>query len=129
MSKTYHTKHDFDKEYGIYEFPHGLDKYNTHIEPGEESYMDPSGTTCNINQNPDISQRLTRHPNKKKKTHSLGREFSQNSLSGTRYWRNRFCEEHDKSSRMHLVKRELTQIRRRRMKEEVRDIINEELNN
>lgn len=127
MSRTKNTKHDFQEKLYDYEFPDGFSKYNVDIEPGGVYHNDISGTTRNENDNPHYE--CVRHPNKRKKRGSLGREFTKNRLSGTRYWRNRFGEEADKSSRMRLTKQEMTQRRRHRMKEETKDIVNEELNN
>lgn len=69
----------------------------------------------------------TRHPNKRKNK-SLGREFSEVGLSNPASWKYRYGEEHDKSSRMHLAKRIITEKRRTRLKHEVEEQINRELN-
>lgn len=74
-------------------------------------------------------EKCVRHPNKKKKNNSLGREFTTTCISGTRYWRNRYGEECDKSSSMHFIKRELTQKRRNRLKNQTKEIIDDALNN
>ena len=131
MSRTRNiSKYEFDKEYGSYEYPHGLDndKYNVHIEPGEERITDISGTTRGGDHNPDVWQKLTRHPNKRKKRGSLNREFKNVGMSSPSYWKNRFGEEHDKSSRMRLIKREMTQTRRHRMKHDAEEEIERSLN-
>ena len=72
--------------------------------------------------------KATRHPNKRKNS-SLGREFSKVGLSNPANWKLRYSEEHYKSSRMHLSKREETAKRRNRLKHEAEEQINRELNN
>lgn len=47
---------------------------------------------------------------------------------GTRYWRNRFGKVYDKSSRNRLIKREMNQTRRHRLKNDAQNEINRELN-
>lgn len=126
MSKTYNTKHDFDKEYGTYEFPNGFkNNYGCDIKPGEEYETDPSHTTFNDNTN--LWSKLTRHPNKKRKKGSLDREFKTVGMTSPSKWKNRFGEEHDKSSRMRLIKREMTQKRRHKLKNQANKIIEESL--
>ena len=95
MSKTYNSKHDFNKIADEYDDPYII---------------------------------ATRHPNKRKNK-SLGREFSEVGLSNPANWKWRYGEEHDKSSRMHLAKRVMTEKRRTRLKHEVEEQINRELNN
>lgn len=126
MSRTYNTKHDFFKEYGTYEFPNGFkNDYGLEIKPGEEYETDPSFTT--FNDNSDLWQKLTRHPNKKRKKGSLDREFKTVGMTSPSHWKNRFGEENDKSSRMRLIKRELTQKRRNKLKNQANKIIEESL--
>jgi len=69
----------------------------------------------------------TRHPNKRKNK-SLCREFSEVGLSNPAKWKWRYGEEHDKSSRMHLIRREIAAKRRNRIKHEVEEEINREIN-
>ena len=108
MSRTYGSKYDFNKNYNK-----------------NDDYKDLSEIYTSGDINADI--KTSRHPNKKKKTNSLSREFTENGISGTRYYRYRFGEEDYKSSRCRLVKREQTQERRQRMKEQTKQIIEESL--
>lgn len=126
MSRTYNTKHDFDKMGNKFEFPHGYHTSHIDIQEGGDYYHDVSYTTFNDNQ--DRWRKCSRHPNKHKKRGSLGREFTSLGMSGTRYWRNRFGEVYDKSSRNHLIKREMNQTRRHRLKNDTQNEINRELN-
>ena len=126
MSRTKNiSKHEFNKEYGIFEFPNGYKTNHCDIKPGDEYEVDPSHSTFNDNSNPWKS--LTRHPNKRKKRGSLNREFKNVGMSSPSYWKNRFGEEHDKSSRMRLIKREMTQTRRHRMKHDAEEEIERSL--
>ena len=70
--------------------------------------------------------KATRHPNKRKNK-SLGKEFSEVGLSNPSNWKYRYGEEHNKSSRMHLVRREIAAKRRNRLKHEVEEEINREM--
>jgi hypothetical protein len=70
----------------------------------------------------------TRHPNKRKRS-SLNREFHKVHLGSPANWKNRYGDAYDKSSRMHLSAHEVSMKRRRRLKNEAKDIINNELNN
>jgi len=129
MSKTYNSKHKFNSLSCNYEFPHGYNDNNMYkktIEPGEEYDYDISHTTTNdwINR----FNKCSRHPNKRKKRGSLGREFTKLGMTGTQYWRNRFGEEDNKSSRCRLVKHQMNQTRRHRIKNETQEIINNSLN-
>jgi len=126
MSKTYNTKHDFDKLGNEFEFPQGYHTTYVDINEGEDYHTDVSYTTFNDNE--DRLRKCSRHPNKRKKCGSLGREFTMLGMSGTRYWRNRFGEVYDKSSRNHLIKREMNQTRRHRLKNDAQEIINNSLN-
>lgn len=125
MSRTYNTKHDFDKLGNKFEFPQGYHTSWYDISEGEDYIYDVSFTT--VSDNEDISRKCSRHPNKHKKRGSLSREFTKLGMSGTRYWRNRFGEVYDKSSRLRLVKREMNQTRRHRLKNEAQEIINKEI--
>ena len=122
MSRTYNTKYDLLKKFSNYEFPYGyIQRYGTIITPGEILGCDPSRTTAN--ETVEAYNTTVRHPNKRKKTRTLGREFSKTGITGTRYWRNRFGEEDSKSSRCRLLKRELTQKRRNRLKNQAKEMI------
>lgn len=68
---------------------------------------------------------LVRHPNKKKK-HFMTKEF--NEIGCIKDWRNRFDEEHCKSSRMHSFKSAQNGSRRAKMKQETDNIINDAIN-
>ena len=129
MSKTYNTKHDFNKNYGKVVYPNGYSKkypYGTEArEPGIE--YDEQDISFTTQEGPEAHYLTVRHPNKRKKRGSLGREFKNTGMSGTRYWRNRFSEENEKSSRMRLIKREMIQTRRHRMKHDAEEEINREL--
>lgn len=126
MSRTYNTKYDFHKMGNEFEFPNGYHTPHIDIQEGEDYYHDVSYTTFNDNQ--DRWRKCSRHPNKHKKRGSLGREFTSLGMNGTRYWRNRFGEVYDKSSRNRLIKREMNQTRRHRLKNNVQNEINRELN-
>ena len=128
MSRTYNTKHDFNKKWHDYEFPQGYVTNNgREIKPGEVVDFDPSFTTYGDNEHAINHNTTCRHPNKRKKRGSLGREFTKVGMTGTRYWRNRFGEEDGKSSRCRLVKHQMTHTRRHRIKNETQEIIKEEL--
>lgn len=128
MSRTYNTKHSFLQKFVDYEFPNGFVNHcGEEIKPGEVITYDPSYTTCSDNECNIIHNTSCRHPNKRKKRGSLGREFTKLGMSSMRYWRNRFGEENDKSSRLRLIKREMNQTRRHRIKKETKDIINKEI--
>lgn len=126
MGKTYNSKHDFLKKFDNYEFPNGYNGNGYHLEAGKVTDYDYSFTTHRSDNNAQIE--TTRHPNKHKKRGSLGREFTKTGMSGTRYWRNRFGEESDKSSRNRLVRREMSHTRRHRLKNDAEEIINNALN-
>lgn len=123
MSKTYNSKHDFNKWFSDIEYPNGFARHGYELEPGETFSTDLSGTTTMDHP----YEKCVRHPNKRKKTHSLGREFTNTGIMGTRYWRNRFGEEDSKSSRCRLTKREQNQKRRHKLKNETQEIINREM--
>lgn len=128
MGKTYNSKHEFNKKFYDYEFPQGyVTQYGKEIKPGEVTNYDPSFTTYGDNEYTISHNTACRHPNKRKKRGSLGREFTKMGMSGTRYWRNRFGEEDGKSSRCRLIKRKMTQTRRHRIKNETERMINEVL--
>ena len=128
MSRTYNTKHDHDKKFCDYEFPQGfMTQGGKEIESGEIISYDPSFTTYGDNEYTIINDTSVRHPNKRKKRGSLGREFTKADISGTRYWRNRYGEANQKSSRGRLIKREQNQIRRQRMKEDTNKLIENSL--
>lgn len=129
MSRTYNTKHDFNRNYGTVTYPNGYSKkYPYGIEsrePGVEyDEVDMSHTT---QEGPEVHYLTVRHPNKRKKRGSLDREFKNVGMSSPSYWKNRFGEVYDKSSRMRLIKREMTQTRRHRMKHDTEEEINREL--
>ena len=126
MSRTYNTKYDFDKMGNKFEFPHGYHTPHIDIQEGEDYHVDVSYTT--FDDNKDRWRKCSRHPNKHKKRGSLGREFTNTGMMGTRYWRNRFGKVYDKSSRNHLIKREMNQTRRHRLKNDTQNEINRELN-
>ena len=129
MSKTYNTKHDFNKNYGKVVYPNGYFKeypYGTVVrEPGVE--YDEVDTSHTTQEGPEANYLTVRHPNKRKKRGSLDREFKNVGMSSPSYWKNRFGEVYDKSSRMRLIKREMTQTRRHRMKHDTEEEINREL--
>ena len=127
MSRTYNSKHDFNKNYGKVVYPNGYEAsfINEAREPGVEyDEVDMSHTT---QEGPEAHYLTVRHPNKRKKRGSLDREFKNVGMSSPSYWKNRFGEVYDKSSRMRLIKREMTQTRRHRMKHDVEEEINREL--
>lgn len=68
-----------------------------------------------------------RHPNKRK-ARTLSREFHKVGLGNPARWKFRFGEEHDKSSRMHLSRREEAAKRRNRLKHESEEEIERSLN-
>ena len=74
-----------------------------------------------------VWDKLNRHPNKKKHKGSQHREYRETS-SCTYAWRNPCGEEHDKSSRIRLVRKNGVGILRQKQKSEARRIINESLN-
>lgn len=125
MSRTYNTKYDFDKLGNKFEFPQGYHTSWYDINEGEDYHIDVSYTT--VSDNEDRSRKCSRHPNKRKKRGSLSREFTKLGMSITRYWRNRFGEVSDKSSRSRLIKREMNQTRRHHIKNETKDIVNKEI--
>ena len=127
MSKTYNDKYDFNKNYGKVVYPNGYEAsfINEAREPGVEyDEVDMSHTT---QEGPEAHYLTVRHPNKRKKRGSLDREFKNVGMSSPSYWKNRFGEVYDKSSRMRLIKREMTQTRRHRMKHDAEEEINREL--
>ena len=116
MSRTYNSKYDFYKNIKTVVFPNGYHEhvggrgicgYDIDIEPGG-TYKGGDITYTTMGDHDNAHNITVRHPNKKKKTNSLGREFTKNGISGTNYYRNRFGEEDYKSSRCRLVKREQT---------------------
>lgn len=121
MSKTYNTKHDFNKNYGNVVYPNGYGAREPGVEYDE---VDMSHTT---QEGPEAHYLTVRHPNKRKKRGSLDREFKNVGMSSPSYWKNRFGEVYDKSSRMRLIKRVMTQTRRHRMKHDTEEEINREL--
>jgi hypothetical protein len=115
MSRTYNTKHDFNKNYGKVVYPNGYEAREPDVEYDE---VDMSHTT---QEGPEAHYLTVRHPNKRKKRGSLDREFKNVGMSSPSYWKNRFGEVYDKSSRMRLIKREMTQTRRHRMKHDAEE--------
>lgn len=129
MSKTYNSKHNFNKNYGKVVYPNGFTKNYGVIkyerEPGVE--YDEVDITHTTQEGPEAHYLTVRHPNKRKKRGSLDREFKNVGMSSPSYWKNRFGDAYDKSSRMRLIKREMTQTRRHRMKHDIEEEINREL--
>jgi hypothetical protein len=74
-----------------------------------------------------VWDKLNRHPNKKSKKGSQHKNYAQTS-SGTWAWRNPIGEEHDKSSRVRLVRKAGVGILRAKLKNEARQIINDSIN-
>lgn len=95
MSKTYNSKHDFNKIRDEYDYV--------------DAYI-----------------HTTRHPNKRKNK-SLSREFAEVGLYDPSGWKNRFGDAYDRSSRTHLGRRELAAKRRNKLKNEVKEQINREI--
>lgn len=127
MSRTYNTKHDYYKKFPNYEYPQGYKTITGKvIEPGEVIDYDYSYTTDGPHNN--TQHTTVRHPNSRKRKSSLGREFTKVGMTGTRYWRNRFCEEDGKLSRCRLVKHQMTHTRRHRLKNDTQEIIDNALN-
>ena len=108
MSRTYGSKYDFNKNYNK-----------------NDDYKDLSEIYTSGDINADIKTR--RHPNKKKKTHSLGREFAKTNLPNPSNWKWKYGEEDEQSYRTHLSRREVAQKRRSRLKHDTEDIINQAL--
>ena len=129
MSKTYNSKYKFNKTKGIVNYPNG---YVHHLAYGDDNYSsdkdydyDYSHTTWGSTDNSNIKS--TRHPNKKRKKGVLTREFHRVGLTDPSKYKNRFGDAYDKSNRTHLSRYELAHRRRHRMKEEVKNIINNAL--
>ncbi len=74
-----------------------------------------------------VWDKLNRHPNKKKHKASQHKEYIGTSCC-TSSWRNPCGEEHDKSSRIRLVRKNGVGILRQKQKSETRRIINNSLN-
>lgn len=74
-----------------------------------------------------VLEKLNRHPNKKKHKGSQHKEYRKTSCA-TYTWRNPCGEEHDKSSRLHLFRKNGVGILRQKQKSEERRIINDSLN-
>ena len=108
MSRTYGSKYDFNKN------------YNT-----KDVYKSPSEIYESADKNAAIKTR--RHPNKKKKTLSLGREFAQTNLPNPTDWKWKYAEEDEQSHRTHLARKEVAQKRRSRLKHDTEDMINQAL--
>jgi len=129
MSRTYNTKHDFNKACGVIEYPNGFEKkYGYSVEtrePGVEYETDLSFSTFNDDYNPHI--KCTRHPNKKHKKGALTREFHTLGVSDPSKWKNRFGDAYDQSSRSHLVRSIIAHKRRHKFKEQTKNIINESI--
>jgi len=109
MSKTYNSKYDYLKNYNK-----------------EDDYKDLSEIYTSGDINAHI--KTSRHPNKKRKTRSLGREFHIVGLDNPANWKLRFSEEGYKSSRTHLSRREQVSKRRNRLKHESEEEIERSLN-
>ena len=129
MSRTYNSKHDFDKACGVIEHPNGFEKEYPYgvekREPNEEYETDLSSTTNGDSNHPH--KECTRHPNKKKHKASLSREFNAVGVPNPAKWKNRFGEEDDKSSRSHLIRSIMAHKRRHKLKELAKKIIEESL--
>ena len=108
MSRTYGSKYDFNKNYNA-----------------KEIYKSPSEIYESEDINANIKTR--RHPNKKKKTNSLGREFAQTNLPNPSNWKWKYGEENEQSHRTHLARKEVAQKRRSRLKHDAEDMINQAL--
>lgn len=129
MSRTFNqTSHDFRKGDYKVEYPNGYKmKYpggDVEYEPNKEYDYDVSHTTLDAD-NMTPWQRCTRHPNKKRRTGVLTREFHKLGVNDPSGWKNRFGDAYDKSSRTHLSRAEMAHRRRHRFKEQTRNIINE----
>ena len=107
MSRTYGSKYDFNKNYNA-----------------KEIYKSPS-EIYGSEENASIKTR--RHPNKKKKTRSLGREFAQTNLPNPADWKWKYAEEAEQSHRTHLARKKVAQKRRSRLKHDTEDMINQAL--
>ena len=68
----------------------------------------------------------TRHPNKRKNK-ALSREFAEVGLCDPSEWKYRYGDAYDRSSRMHLAKRVITEKRRSRLKHQIEEQINREI--
>ena len=68
----------------------------------------------------------TRHPNKRKNK-ALGREFTDVGLTNPANWKYRFGDVYDRSSRTHLSRRELAAKRRNKIKHQIEEQINREI--
>ena len=126
MSRTYNTKHDFEKLCPDIEYPNGFNPkfgQDNELEPGAVTPTDWSFTTNNGNPHKEC----VRHPNKKHKKGSLTKEFHTVGVEDPSKWKNRFGEEHDKSSRSHLICNIMKHKRRHKLKELAKKIIEEEL--
>lgn len=130
MSRTYNTKHDFYKACGVIEYPNGYEKEYPYgvekREPGVEYETDLSFSTLSDDNNHPYKD-CVRHPNKKHKKGSLTKEFHTVGVSDPSKWKWRYGEEHDKSSRTHLIRNIMKHKRRHKLKELAKKIIEEEL--
>ena len=109
MSRTFGSKYEYYKNFDE-----------------DDNFKNPSKVYTSGDINAHI--KTSRHPNKKKKTHSLCREFAQTNLPNISNWKYKYGEESDKSSRTHLSRKEVAQKRRSRLKHDTEDIINQSLN-
>ena len=73
-----------------------------------------------------VWDKLNRHPNKKKHKGSQHKKYA--ATSNATYGRNPCGDEHDKSSRMRLIRKNGVGILRQKQKSETRQIINDSLN-
>lgn len=125
MSRTYNSKHDFDKACGVVEHPNGFEKEYPYgvekREPGVEYETDLSFTTESTNP----YKKCVRHPNKKHKNGTLTREFHTLGVSDPSKWKMRYGEASDKSSRSHLIRNIMKHKRRHKFKEQTKKLIEE----
>lgn len=132
MSKTYNSRYKIQKdiESEIYEYPYDYKRegYYVDIKAGEVKNYDATHTT--LNQYTDFSNKHSRHPNKKKHNHTLGREFKGvNGIWETRYRDGRRGDIYDRSDRQKGAHRAGVAVRRAMMKRNASKIIEEAIEN
>lgn len=140
MSRTYnHKPSRFYEPDGLYEYNESFLK--AYIEKWSKIYrkewIDNNPDIVKPPANYDVSNTMNgihdeyipyttavrRHPNKKTHKQSLGKEFSQTSIEGIRYYRRPYGEVSGKSYRMKGVRKMETRLRRARQKEQFKNIL------
>ena len=141
MSKTYNSRYKINKSLDVkYEYPHGYSepgklynketkKWDGKINPGETAKFDYSHTTSSDDERPFITNKFSRHPNKKNRRHTLSREWKGEGIG--MWWHSRdkrLGDCYDRGDRCRATKRAYHSSRRNILKRETAKEIENSVN-